>query len=71
MSNNLLESIKRIVVSRGFELQAHITEMKCSNMFNMLTGNPIENPFQLTSLFYLGYLKNKNESSEKKGTSEL
>jgi hypothetical protein len=31
----------------------------------------LDNPFQLTSLFYLGYLKNKNESPEKNLTTAL
>ncbi|EEC09538.1 hypothetical protein IscW_ISCW006923 [Ixodes scapularis] len=33
-------------------------------MFNMFTGHEIEEPMQMISLFYVGYLKNKDESPQ-------
>lgn len=63
--------METIVENRGFELIIHGTEMKWGNMFNMFTGRHLESPFQLTSLFYLGYVKNKNEATDKNGTSDL
>nr|WAK75708.1 MAG: RNA-dependent RNA polymerase [Phenuiviridae sp.] len=44
---------------------------KWTNLFNMFTGSPVENPKRLISLFYLGYLKNKEESPDKNANSKL
>ena len=66
----MLDSMLRIVGQGGFQLQSKDGQVIWPTTFNPYTGMVLENPFQLTSLFYLGYLKNKKESSDKNGTAE-
>ncbi|CAN7994640.1 unnamed protein product, partial [Ixodes pacificus] len=40
-------------------------------MFNMFTGHEIEEPMQIISLFYVGYLKNKDESPQGNSSAAL
>ncbi|CAN8028527.1 unnamed protein product, partial [Ixodes persulcatus] len=40
-------------------------------MFNMFTGCELEEPMQMISLFYVGYLKNKDESPQGNSSAAL
>nr|WAK75725.1 MAG: L protein [Phenuiviridae sp.] len=58
-----LEAMKRISL-RPFSLSSDDRRPKWSGMFNMFTGTEVEEPMQMISLFYVGYLKNKDESPQ-------
>ncbi|WAK75658.1 MAG: RNA-dependent RNA polymerase [Bole Tick Virus 1] len=47
------------------------SKMKWTNLFNPFTRDPVEDPYRLINLFYIGYLKNKDESGEKNSTPAL
>ncbi len=64
-------STKRLCQKDGFKITIESKEVKWPVIFNMFTGAFLNNSFQLTSLFYLGYLKKKNETAEKNATSAL
>lgn len=67
----LLNSMIRILSIEGFQVRSVDKEIIWPGIFNMFTGANLADVFQLTSLFYLGYLKNKNETAEKNATTEL
>nr|QPD01634.1 RNA-dependent RNA-polymerase [Limansky tick phlebovirus] len=46
-------------------------KMKWTNLFNPFTREKVEDPYRLINLFYIGYLKNKDESGEKNSTPAL
>nr|QPD01632.1 RNA-dependent RNA-polymerase [Kharabali tick phlebovirus] len=46
-------------------------KMKWSNLFNPFTHEKVEDPYRMINLFYIGYLKNKDESGEKNSTPAL
>lgn len=71
VTNRLLDSMLRITREGGFSIHPTKEEMTWPGIFNMFTGQRLEIPFQLTSLFYLGYLKNKNESAEVNSLADM
>lgn len=66
----LTEAMKRISL-RPFDLRSEDRRPKWSGMFNMFTGCELEEPMQMISLFYVGYLKNKDESPQGNSSAAL
>ncbi|USL85427.1 MAG: RNA-dependent RNA polymerase [Dermacentor reticulatus uukuvirus] len=64
--NKSLELMKEISI-RPFTVRADGTKVKWEGMKNPFTGDPVEDPYRLVNLMYLGYLKNKDEAPEKNG----
>nr|BDX23343.1 RNA-dependent RNA polymerase [Okutama tick virus] len=59
------------VIRDPFTCRSHDGRARWENMFNMFTGTPVNSPKRLISLFYLGYLKNKEEGPDRNGNSKL
>lgn len=66
-----LKTMQRIVELGGFYPNQVEKACKWTNMFNPFTGKLLSDTHHLISLFYLGYLKNKEESAEKNASSAL
>lgn len=64
-------SSKRICRMNGFMVDSESEEMKWGNLFNFFTLNSLSSPFEVINLFYLGYLKNKEETPENNVTADL
>nr|ULT85600.1 RNA-dependent RNA polymerase [Catch-me-cave virus] len=62
--NKLLQSMIKISNS-PFRITAGHKTANWTGMFNWVTGEPIDSTQRMISLFYLGYLKNKEESPER------
>ncbi|BAA01590.1 RNA polymerase [Uukuniemi virus] len=62
--SRMLQTIIR-VSDYPFKITAGHKSANWTGMFNWVTGEPIESTQKLISLFYLGYLKNKEESPER------
>ncbi|QLA47029.1 L [Sunday Canyon virus] len=62
--NKLLNAIFR-VSGNPFKITAGQKSATWGGLFNWITGDPVESTQKLISLFYLGYLKNKEESPER------
>lgn len=58
-TNKMLDAMSRIVAQGGFHLQTKDGQVIWPTIFNPYSGVLLDNPFQLTALFYLGYPKNK------------
>lgn len=71
VTNKLIQAMTRITREEGFRIHPTKEEMSWPTIFNMFTGQILESPFQLTSLFYLGYLKNKNEAAPADAADEV
>nr|QIS88067.1 MAG: RNA-dependent RNA polymerase [Piguzov virus] len=63
LHNRLLYCMRR-VADKPFCLVQDGEGTKWENLFNMFTGTQLKEPMQLISLFYIGYLKNKDESAQ-------
>nr|WAK75693.1 MAG: RNA-dependent RNA polymerase [Dabieshan tick virus] len=70
LANRLFLAMLRIT-KNPFVAHSVDGKAKWTNMFNMFTGAPVESPKRLISLFYLGYLKNKEEGPDRNGNSQL
>lgn len=66
----VLEAMRRIS-HRPFDLSSEDQRPKWSGMFNMFTTTDIQEPMQMISLFYIGYLKNKDESPQGNSSAAL
>nr|WPV71150.1 MAG: RNA-dependent RNA polymerase [Ips phenui-like virus 2] len=69
--NKLIIEIGSILRTRGYQYEIKGTDKIWLNMRNPFTGHSLSSPWHLVSLFYLGYLKDKNESFEKNSSSAL
>ncbi|AJG39274.1 RNA-dependent RNA polymerase [Yongjia Tick Virus 1] len=69
MKRSFLSMLK--IISAPFACTSHHGRAQWTNMFNMFTDAPVASPKRLISLFYLGYLKNKEEGPDRNGNSKL
>lgn len=67
----LITSIEKINSQRGFQMGREGNEVTWSGLFDLISGNPVPNVYVLINLFYLGYLKNKEQSPEKNVSGKL
>nr|QKK82904.1 RNA-dependent RNA polymerase [Ronne virus] len=63
LHNRLLFCMRR-VSREPFFLMREDGHVVWSGLFNMFNGESLKEPMQLISLFYIGYLKNKDESAQ-------
>ncbi|AIU95032.1 RNA-dependent RNA polymerase [Silverwater virus] len=70
LTRRLLESISR-VSRQPFQICNDQGTLFWKGMFNPLTGDSVLSTQKLISLFYLGYLKNKEESPEQNATVKM
>uniref|UniRef100_A0AAN0LIQ3 RNA-dependent RNA polymerase n=1 Tax=Shoal Cavern virus TaxID=3139881 RepID=A0AAN0LIQ3_9VIRU len=61
----------RLISSHPFKMVWEEGRPVWFGMFNMFTQQSLKEPMQLISLFYLGYLKNKEESPQGNSSSKL
>ncbi|AFH08732.1 RNA polymerase [Grand Arbaud virus] len=62
--NRMLQTMVRVSDS-PFKISAGHRSASWTGIFNWITGDALESTQKLISLFYLGYLKNKEESPER------
>nr|WAK75824.1 MAG: RNA-dependent RNA polymerase [Lihan tick virus] len=65
-----LNAIKR-VAKNPFKTEPRERKVVWNNIFNPFTMTKVEDPLRLVNLFYLGYLKNKDEPGEKNSAPAL
>nr|WAK75643.1 MAG: RNA-dependent RNA polymerase [Kaisodi virus] len=70
LTRRMLDSISR-VACRPFSIGSDQGSIYWTGMFNPFTGDSVLSTQKLISLFYLGYLKNKEESPEQNASVKM